>query len=188
MAQEKKQTNEKATNSQPNDPDLHERHLEMAAQTPATDFDTEEQMIGYERQDANPRGVALATLALFICIAIVLAVAGGLVGVFGRLQPQPTPVSLSQSTPPPPPDIWINPAAETQNELSQTQFDLYGYSWADQENGVVRIPITRAMQLLTERGLPARDQAPPRFRRNSLYRGENESGTGEDQNNAPSTP
>lgn len=35
---------------------------------------------------------------------------------------------------------------------------LASYGWVDQKNGVVRIPIERAMQLIAERGLPVRPQ------------------------------
>jgi hypothetical protein len=33
---------------------------------------------------------------------------------------------------------------------------LHSYGWVDEQAGLVRIPITRAMELLTERGLPVR--------------------------------
>ena len=36
---------------------------------------------------------------------------------------------------------------------------LNGYAWVDPEKGVVRIPISRAMDVLAERGLPVRPQA-----------------------------
>jgi cytochrome c oxidase cbb3-type subunit III len=39
---------------------------------------------------------------------------------------------------------------------------LHSYGWVDQAAGIVRIPIERAMELLAERGLPARAQPPAR--------------------------
>jgi hypothetical protein len=36
---------------------------------------------------------------------------------------------------------------------------LTGYHWVDQEAGLVQIPVERAMDLLAERGLPARSEA-----------------------------
>jgi hypothetical protein len=36
---------------------------------------------------------------------------------------------------------------------------LHSYGWVDQQAGVVRIPIDRAMELLAQRGLPTRPQA-----------------------------
>jgi hypothetical protein len=38
---------------------------------------------------------------------------------------------------------------------------LATYGWVDQAKGVVRIPIDRAIDLLSQRGLPARKQSPP---------------------------
>ena len=35
---------------------------------------------------------------------------------------------------------------------------LASYDWVDQKNGVVRIPIDRAMDLLAQRGLPVRPE------------------------------
>src|SRR5207247_4662310 len=40
----------------------------------------------------------------------------------------------------------------------QEEQTLNSYGWVDQQNGVVRIPIDRAMQLIAERGLPTRPQ------------------------------
>jgi len=34
---------------------------------------------------------------------------------------------------------------------------LASYDWVDQKNGVVRIPIDKAMDLLAQRGLPVRE-------------------------------
>ncbi len=33
---------------------------------------------------------------------------------------------------------------------------LHSYGWIDQQKGIVRIPIERAMELTAQRGLPAR--------------------------------
>ena len=39
-------------------------------------------------------------------------------------------------------------------ELKKENEVLGSYDWVDQKNGVVRIPIDRAMDLLAQRGLP----------------------------------
>ena len=41
----------------------------------------------------------------------------------------------------------------------QEEQTLNSYGWVDQQAGVVRIPIDRAMDLLAQRGLPTRPQA-----------------------------
>jgi hypothetical protein len=49
-------------------------------------------------------------------------------------------------------------------ELRAAEEEILGsYSWAEKEKNVVRIPIERAMELIAERGLPARKQ-PKRIR------------------------
>jgi hypothetical protein len=37
---------------------------------------------------------------------------------------------------------------------------LHSYGWMDRPAGIIRMPIDRAMELLVERGLPARAQPP----------------------------
>ena len=36
---------------------------------------------------------------------------------------------------------------------------IESYGWVDQKQGIVRVPIKRAMELLVERGLPVKDEA-----------------------------
>jgi hypothetical protein len=39
---------------------------------------------------------------------------------------------------------------------------LHGYAWVDKGSGAVRIPIERAIEIVAERGLPARSQEASR--------------------------
>jgi hypothetical protein len=45
-------------------------------------------------------------------------------------------------------------------QLRQQDKTLASYDWVDQKNGLVRIPIDRAMDLLAQRGLPVRPEGP----------------------------
>jgi hypothetical protein len=51
---------------------------------------------------------------------------------------------------------------DAHNELRQMraaeEAALNSYGWVDKESGRVRIPIERAMDILAEKGLPARKQ------------------------------
>ena len=50
--------------------------------------------------------------------------------------------------------------------MTQRERGLGSYDWVDQKNGVVRIPIDRAMDLVAQRGLPVVSQsATPLARR-----------------------
>src|SRR5439155_10781237 len=57
---------------------------------------------------------------------------------------------------PPEPRLQINPREDLRN-LRQQEDDILGsYGWVNKESGEVRIPITDAMKLTVQRGLPAR--------------------------------
>jgi hypothetical protein len=52
------------------------------------------------------------------------------------------------------------PEADIHDYWEREQEILKSYGWVDKQNGVVRIPIERAMQMTLERGLPARAAKP----------------------------
>ena len=56
----------------------------------------------------------------------------------------------------PTPQLQINDVSEMKEEVAEETGKLTHYQWVDQSQGVVRIPIDRAMQLVLQRGLPAR--------------------------------
>jgi hypothetical protein len=53
------------------------------------------------------------------------------------------------------------PANEIVDFRQQENAELNGYGWIDRNAGTVHIPISEAMRLTVERGLPSRDQAAP---------------------------
>jgi hypothetical protein len=61
---------------------------------------------------------------------------------------------------------------DTQSYLQSQQNLLNSYGWIDRQNGIVRLPVDRAMELLLEPGLPTRaaktqqNGAPPLKTRN----------------------
>jgi hypothetical protein len=54
------------------------------------------------------------------------------------------------------PQLQVNDTAEMKEEIEQETAKLTHYQWVDQSQGIVRIPIDKAMQLVLQRGLPAR--------------------------------
>jgi hypothetical protein len=67
------------------------------------------------------------------------------------------PLAVGQSQDPPSPRLQNQPFRDV-FELKTTQRGtLNSYGWVDKANGVVHIPIERAMQITLERGLPVRD-------------------------------
>ena len=59
----------------------------------------------------------------------------------------------------PQPRLETNEPMEINDFRVQEEKTLNSYGWVDQQAGVVRIPIARAMELLVQRGLPTRPQA-----------------------------
>jgi hypothetical protein len=57
---------------------------------------------------------------------------------------------------PPPPRLQINPERDWQSFRQAEQQILDSYEWVSRDEGMVRIPIQRAMDLLVERGVPVR--------------------------------
>jgi hypothetical protein len=57
---------------------------------------------------------------------------------------------------PPEPRLQESPALDLARFRAREEERLSTYAWVDRPNGVVRIPIERAMELVAREGLPAR--------------------------------
>ncbi len=62
---------------------------------------------------------------------------------------------------PPEPRLQTNPREDLLKLRASEDATLDSYGWVDKNLGIVRIPIALAMKLTLERGLPARQMAPP---------------------------
>jgi hypothetical protein len=54
------------------------------------------------------------------------------------------------------PQLQPNPKVEINRLRRNEDLQLGSYGWVDQREGLIRIPIERAIELVSERGLPAR--------------------------------
>jgi hypothetical protein len=61
---------------------------------------------------------------------------------------------------PPEPRLQTAPRADLRTFRAQEDALLDTYQWADKSAGTVRIPISEAMKLVVQRGLPAREVKP----------------------------
>jgi hypothetical protein len=102
----------------------------------------------FERSDADPRligalamGVAVFLLGVPLLVLMSYPDARHLGGI---------PDSLPQ---PPPPRLQVAPQVDLDRLHADETKKLTTFGWVDQANGVTRIPIERAMRLLSERGL-----------------------------------
>lgn len=114
---------------------------------------------GHEVTDISPLRVALTGLVLAVVIIVTLLVAYGLFYFFrgseDRARPTPSPLSYAPE-PVPEPRLEVEPGEELNALRADEDETLKTYGWIDQEKGVVRIPIDRAIDILAERGLPTR--------------------------------
>jgi hypothetical protein len=77
----------------------------------------------------------LIGLVVGVLVVVGLAAPGGPLGPAPSATAQPTTADLVRSRDDP---------------------ILYGYGWVDQKNGIAHIPIQRAIDIVAQRGLPAR--------------------------------
>jgi hypothetical protein len=126
-----------------------------------TGFDADEpnqQLSGHQASEINVRVVTWTTIGLAISVIAVLVTAGGLFSLFNRQYASNSPPSQI-TTPgrfPPAPRLQTSPISDLQQLLEVQKAELNSYGWIDKSAGVIRIPIDRAMDLLAQRGLPAR--------------------------------
>ena len=121
---------------------------------------------GYEVRDVSPRGLLyfLAIMAVFL-VATSFAVQW-LFGYYMKTDRAPAvvqPLFGHVRLLPPPPRVQANPGADIYEYLHAEQRFLNSSGWIDKKNGIARIPIDRAMDLLLRQGLPVRNQnsGPP---------------------------
>jgi hypothetical protein len=120
--------------------------------------DAPSQSEGYEHQDANPKRLFWWGFGLAIVIILVFLAMRGLFDFYGKVQSLGRPASPFENVRvlPPPPRLQTEPRTDLHTYCAKQMKELGTYGWADQPNGVVRIPIDRAIDLTLQQGLPAR--------------------------------
>jgi hypothetical protein len=129
--------------------------------------DAEDLAVGYERSDANVRVMLIGGLALLLALAIVFVavsafevIATGLPVTLGR--PPDLVNRLTPGPTPPPPRLENAEGEQYAAYRAAAEQQLSSYRWVDRQGGVVSIPIERAMDLVAQRGLPARTPSSAR--------------------------
>ncbi|MEA2625349.1 MAG: hypothetical protein QOD06_1394 [Candidatus Binatota bacterium] len=116
---------------------------------------------GWERRDASIGRIVLAGVALAAAAAATLAVCVWMFDAFAAESARrDVPISeipeARKRELPPPPRLQTSPRQDLHDMREQEDRTLQEYGWIDPKAEIVRIPIERAMELLAERGLPAR--------------------------------
>lgn len=93
-------------------------------------------------------------LAVFLVMLGLLLIAAYVVLSDPAWRPG-SPAYATTALPEATPDDTLKQLRATENAVLTT------YGWVDRDNGIVRIPIDRAMDLILQRGLPTRPQSQP---------------------------
>jgi hypothetical protein len=127
---------------------------------------TENPEVHHEQTDVNLRAVAGFGVVLVVGAIVIHVVIWLLFEVLAARRaaadPPLPPLALPAGRLPPEPRLQITPMTDMEMLRRIEEQRLQGYDWMDREAGTVRIPIDRAVDLLLERGLPARpaEEAP----------------------------
>lgn len=128
----------------------------------------------FEREDLGAKPILIFLGSLILGCLLVALVLRGMYSYLdayeNRNQPAQSPlvqqtradtrvIEPGDITKFPQPRLETNEPGEINDFRVQEEQTLHSYGWVDQQAGVVRIPIDRAMELVAQRGLPTRQQA-----------------------------
>jgi len=116
----------------------------------------------HEVKDVHVRPIALSGFALALLIALSFGAMKGLFDYADRRHSfedvAPSPMGLERPQQPPEPRLQTTPVPNRKLITENERNLLNSYGWADQKAGKVRIPVSQAMKLVVERGLPVRSR------------------------------
>jgi hypothetical protein len=121
---------------------------------------------GHETRDVRIKAVAWLGVSIFVVTALTASLMVWLFGAFESREArrQRPPVSLMRPEGPqlpPLPRLQGQPTKDLAEMRREEDAQLASYGWIDPSAGVVRLPIERAMELVLQRGLPARAEITP---------------------------
>ncbi len=118
----------------------------------------------FEKTDISGRGVfftgAGVLLGVWIATGLLYFVFTYFTHEHARTSPPPLTAAGQPEALPPQPRLQQSPPRDLKAMRAREDWELNHYYWIDKPGGKVAIPITRAMQLVTERGIPPQRLAP----------------------------
>jgi hypothetical protein len=117
----------------------------------------------YEKRDANVRAVFMFLMILSLVLVFTALLCWGMFHYFSASQASRVPASpfAGARQLPSGPRLQVNPRDDLLRFRAEQEHSLESYSWENRDNGTVRVPIERAMELLLQKGLPVAPSASP---------------------------
>jgi len=115
--------------------------------------------VHHEESDVDSRTILLFGAGLVVTALVIHGVVALLFVLLNTRQiegPAQFPLAAGAARIPPAPRLQEDPIRDLRELRVSEDAVLNGYGWVDREAGTVRIPVTEAMRLTLERGLPAR--------------------------------
>lgn len=131
----------------------------------------------YDRSDLTPRGIIYFMIALAVTVVFIHLITWWYLRYSTRNQATPAPRNAAVAMPSwqanrkgdpalrfPAPQLQPDEVVDLNKFSSLLEVQLNSYGWVDQKNGVAHIPIERAIDIMSQQGLPVRPQPvlPPR--------------------------
>jgi hypothetical protein len=115
---------------------------------------------GHETTDVNVWAVGKFAIGLVIVCVVSIALLFGLLKFFQSREE----TSVANTVDPvklfPQPQLQKTPILDLKAIHAEEDKLLTGYAWVDPKQGIVRIPVDRAIEVLAKRGLPTRNEVP----------------------------
>ena len=117
----------------------------------------------YETRDANVRSVFTFLLILSLLLVFTAVLCWGMFKYFSTRQANRVPASpfAGARQLPAGPQLQVNPRQDLLRYRAEQEHALESYSWENKEDGTVRVPIERAMEMLLKQGLPVAPSPSP---------------------------
>jgi hypothetical protein len=119
--------------------------------------------VRYEHSDVSGRPVVTIGIAVligaWISVWLLYYFFAYLMHTRAEAGPPPAARASGKVLVPPEPRIQISPSTDLREMRAAEDGELKGYGWVDRSNGIMSIPIDRAIQLTAQRGIPPQRSA-----------------------------
>ncbi len=117
---------------------------------------------GYEKRDASVSSALQFGFWLAVVIVVTLVLMAWAFNYFSKIAPLGQPAAPSAVVNPtlrqlpPSPMVQAQPHEDLVDYCQQQESEVNTYGWVDRQAGIVRVPISRAMDMVLAQGLPTR--------------------------------